>query len=194
VLTAKPGDAGAIDGAPRLYDDLDEDSLKHFEDLQAILRSVGLEYEINPRLVRGLDYYNHTVFEWLTGRLGAQAAVCAGGRYDGLVTQLGGKAAPACGYAMGVERLLALMSESGAVAPHAPPDVYLVFSGAGADAPAWQAAESLRAAGLSVVLHCGGGSFKSQMRRADASGGLRGDRRRGGGGRRPGGGQARCAS
>ncbi len=171
VLDSKnPAMQALIDGAPRLYDDLDEDSLKHFEDLQAILRSVGLEYEINPRLVRGLDYYNHTVFEWLTGRLGAQAAVCAGGRYDGLVTQLGGKAAPACGYAMGVERLLALMSESGAVAPHAPPDVYLVFSGAGADAPAWQAAESLRAAGLSVVLHCGGGSFKSQMRRADASG------------------------
>ena len=159
-----------IEGAPRLYDDLDEDSLKHFEDLQVILRSLGLDYEINPRLVRGLDYYNHTVFEWLTDRLGAQAAVCAGGRYDGLIVQLGGKPAPACGYAMGVERLLALMSDAGTVAPPSAPDVYLAFSGAGVDTSAWRAAEALRDAGLKVVLHCGGGSFKSQMRRADASG------------------------
>jgi histidyl-tRNA synthetase len=171
VLDSKnPAMQALIEAAPRLYDDLDEDSLKHFEELQAILRAVGIEYEINPRLVRGLDYYNHTVFEWLTHRLGAQAAVCAGGRYDGLVTQLGGKNAPACGYAMGVERLLALMAEAGAVAPQEAADVYLVFSGVGVDAPAWQAAESLREAGLRVVLHCGGGSFKSQMRRADASG------------------------
>ena len=120
-----------IEGAPRLYDDLDEDSLKHFEDLQAILRALGLEYEINPRLVRGLDYYNHTVFEWVTDRLGAQAAVCAGGRYDGLIEQLGGKPAPACGFAMGVERLLALMGDAGTPAPPSAPDVYLVLSGAG---------------------------------------------------------------
>ena len=171
VLDSKnPAMQAIIEGAPRLYDDLDEDSLRHFEGLQTLLRSLGLEYEINPRLVRGLDYYNHTVFEWLTDRLGAQAAVCAGGRYDGLVAQLGGKPAPACGYAMGVERLLALMSESGRAAPQSAPDVYLAFSGAGVDAPAWQAAEALREAGLSVVLHCGGGSFKAQMRRADASG------------------------
>ncbi len=171
VLDSKnPAMQALIDGAPRLYDDLDEASLKHFEDLQAILRALGLEYEINPRLVRGLDYYNHTVFEWLTDRLGAQAAVCAGGRYDGLIVQLGGKPAPACGYAMGVERLLALMGDAGTVAPAPAPDVYLVFSGAGVDATAWQAAEVLRDAGLQVVLHCGGGSFKAQMRRADASG------------------------
>jgi histidyl-tRNA synthetase len=171
VLDSKnPAMQALIEDAPRLYDDLDEDSLKHFEGLQAILRSLGLDYEINPRLVRGLDYYNHTVFEWLTERLGAQAAVCAGGRYDGLIAQLGGKPAPACGYAMGVERLLALMSEAGAVAPQSAPDVYLAFSGAGVDISAWQAAEALRDAGLKVVLHCGGGSFKSQMRRADASG------------------------
>jgi histidyl-tRNA synthetase len=171
VLDSKnPAMQALIEGAPRLYDDLDEDSLKHFEDLQVILRSLGLDYEINPRLVRGLDYYNHTVFEWLTERLGAQAAVCAGGRYDGLIAQLGGKPAPACGYAMGVERLLALMSDAGRVAPPPAADVYLTFSGAGVDASAWRAAEALRDAGLKVVLHCGGGSFKSQMRRADASG------------------------
>ncbi len=171
VLDSKnPAMQGLIEGAPRLYDDLDEDSLKHFEDLQVILRSLGLEYEINPRLVRGLDYYNHTVFEWLTDRLGAQAAVCAGGRYDGLIVQLGGKPAPACGYAMGVERLLALMSDAGTLAPPCAPDVYLAFSGAGVDTSAWRAAEALRDAGLKVVLNCGGGSFKSQMRRADASG------------------------
>jgi histidyl-tRNA synthetase len=171
ILDSKnPAMLPLIAEAPRLYDDLDETSLRHFEGVQAILRALGLEYEINPRLVRGLDYYNHTVFEWLTERLGAQSAVCAGGRYDGLVAQLGGKPAPACGYAMGVERLLALMSESGSVAPAPVPDVYLVFSGSGVEPPAWQAAEALRDAGLDVVLHCGGGSFKSQMRRADTSG------------------------
>jgi histidyl-tRNA synthetase len=171
VLDSKnPAMREVIESAPHLRDDLDEESLKHFEDLQAILRSLGLDYEINLRLVRGLDYYNHTVFEWLTERLGAQAAVCAGGRYDGLISQLGGKPAPACGYAMGVERLLALMSEAGKVAPPPTPDVYLAFSGAGVDASAWRAAEALRDAGLNVVLHCGGGSFKSQLRRADASG------------------------
>ena len=171
VLDSKnPAMQPLIEAAPRLYDDLDEDSLKHFEDLQVILRALGLEYEINPRLVRGLDYYNHTVFEWVTDRLGAQAAVCAGGRYDGLIVQLGGKPAPACGYAMGVERLLALMEGAGTVVPAPAPDVYLVFSGAGVDASAWRAAELLRDAGLKVVLHCGGGSFKAQMRRADASG------------------------
>ncbi len=171
VLDSKnPAMQVLIEGAPRLYDDLDEDSLRHFEGLQAILRSLGVDYEINPRLVRGLDYDNHTVFAWLTARLGAQAAVCAGGRYDGLIAQLGGKPAPACGYAMGVERLLALMSEAGVVAPPRVPDVYVAFSGAGVDRAAWQAAEALRDAGLTVVLHCGGGSFKSQLRRADASG------------------------
>ncbi len=129
---------------------------------------LNLDYRINPRLVRGLDYYNYTVFEWVTDRLGAQAAVCAGGRYDGLLEQLGGKPAPACGFAMGVERLLTLMGE-GRAAPPAAPDVYLVHSGADATRLAWQAAEQLRDAGLSVVFHCGGGSFKSQMKKADAS-------------------------
>jgi histidyl-tRNA synthetase len=171
VLDSKnPSMQPVIEGAPRLFDDLDEESLRHFEGLQAILRGAGIEYEIRPRLVRGLDYYNHTVFEWTTDRLGAQAAVCAGGRYDGLFAQLGGKPAPACGFAMGIERLLTLMGEAGQASVAAGPDAYVAFSGEQTELPAWRAAEALRDAGLSVVLHCGGGSFKSQLRKADGSG------------------------
>jgi histidyl-tRNA synthetase len=169
VLDSKnPAMQPLIEAAPRLYEDLDEESLAHFEQLQTTLRSVDIEYEINPRLVRGLDYYNYTVFEWLTDRLGAQAAVCAGGRYDGLFAQLGGKSAPACGFAMGVERLLALIATSRQPLAQSP-DVYLVHSGVEATRQAWHAAEQMRAARLRVVFHCGGGSFKSQMKRADAS-------------------------
>jgi histidyl-tRNA synthetase len=159
-----------IDGAPRLLDDLDEDSLKHFEELQRVLRNQGVDFEINPRLVRGLDYYNRTVFEWVTDRLGAQGTVCAGGRYDGLVEQIGGKPAPACGFAMGVERLLALMLECGKDIPHAVADVYVVHQGEAATGFAWEAVRHLRAAGLKAILHCGDGSFKAQMKKADASG------------------------
>jgi histidyl-tRNA synthetase len=170
VLDSKnPSMQAVIAEAPRLTDDLDEASVNHFEALQAILRNAGIEYQINPRLVRGLDYYNYTVFEWVTDRLGAQAAVCAGGRYDGLFAQLGGKAAPACGFAMGVERLLALMGTEEQPAAAAP-DAYLVHSGTAATQMAWRAAEQLRGAGLDVILHCGGGNFKAQMKRADASG------------------------
>jgi histidyl-tRNA synthetase len=170
VLDSKnPSMQAVIAEAPRLTDDLDEASVNHFEALQAILRNAGIEYEINPRLVRGLDYYNYTVFEWVTDRLGAQAAVCAGGRYDGLFAQLGGKAAPACGFAMGVERLLALMGTEEQPAAAAP-DAYLVHSGTAATQMAWRAVEQLRGAGLDVILHCGGGNFKAQMKRADASG------------------------
>ena len=156
--------------APKLLDELDESSLKHFDAVQVILRDAGIEYVINPRLVRGLDYYNFTVFEWVTERLGAQGTVCAGGRYDGLVEQIGGKPAPACGFAMGVERLLALMQENGFGA--LPPTVhaYIVHQGDIANRFAWTVAQQLREAGLSVILHCGGGSFKSQMKKADASG------------------------
>jgi histidyl-tRNA synthetase len=171
VLDSKnPAMQAIVAGAPRLYDDLDEVSLLHFDALQSLLRALDVEYEINPRLVRGLDYYNHAVYEWVTDRLGAQSAVCAGGRYDGLIEQLGGKPAPACGFAMGVERLLALLAQAQTAVPAVAPDVYLVHSGTGTEAPAWKAAEALRDAGLAVVVHCGGGSFKSQMRRADASG------------------------
>ena len=159
-----------IDGAPRLLDDLDEDSLKHFEGLQRSLRDQQIDFEINPRLVRGLDYYNRTVFEWVTDRLGAQGTVCAGGRYDGLVEQIGGKSTPACGFAMGVERLLALMQECGKEMLHVGPDAYVVHQGENATRFAWETVRYLRDEGLKVILHCGDGSFKSQMKKADASG------------------------
>jgi histidyl-tRNA synthetase len=137
--------------------------------MQAGLREAGVDFSINTRLVRGLDYYNRTVVEWTTTRLGAQGTVCAGGRYDGLVEQIGGKPTPACGYAMGVERLILLMQEGPArVAPG--PDVYVVRQGEAAERYAESLAERMRDAGLAVVLHCGGGSFKSQMKKADASG------------------------
>jgi histidyl-tRNA synthetase len=158
-----------IEGAPRLLDDLDEESARHFEAVQAGLRSAGVAFRVNPRLVRGLDYYNRTVFEWTTQRLGAQGTVCAGGRYDGLIEQIGGKAAPACGYARGVERLIALMHDGAAFAPPVP-DVYVVRQGDRAQDYAQTVAERMRDAGLDVVLHSGGGSFKAQMKKADASG------------------------
>ncbi len=164
--------AAVVAGAPRLLDDLEPESLAHFEQLQEMIRALGLEFEVNPRLVRGLDYYNLTVFEWITDRLGAQSAVCAGGRYDGLVAQLGGKPQPACGFAMGVERLLALMQDAGQVAAPWRPEIYLAHSGEGAQAHALRVVEQMRDQGLSAVLHCGGGSFKSQMKKADASGAL----------------------
>ena len=141
----------------------------HFEAVKRGLDDAGIAYRVNPRLVRGLDYYNYTVFEWVTDKLGAQGTVCAGGRYDGLVAQLGGKPAPACGFAMGVERLLVMLTEANLLPPPDAPDIYLVNVGAAAERMAMQAAETLRDAGLQVVLHCGGGSFKSQMKKADAS-------------------------
>ena len=156
-----------IVGAPQLLDALGEDSLKHFEGVQAILKDAGRRYEINPRLVRGLDYYNLTVFEWTSDDVGAQATVCAGGRYDGLLEEIGGKPAPACGFAIGIERLLALLSDTG---ERASPDVYLVNQGERAGRFAFRVAEALREAGFSVVQHCGSASFKSQMKKADGSG------------------------
>ncbi len=169
VLDSKnPEMQGLIAGAPRLLDTLGPASLAHFEALQSILRSMGIGFSINPRLVRGLDYYNLTVFEWVSDQLGAQGTVCAGGRYDGLFEQLGGKPQAACGWAMGIERLLALMAE--ASLPSAAPEVYLVNQGEAAAGLAFRAAEMLRDAGRSVVHHCGGGSFKSQLKKADASG------------------------
>jgi len=155
--------------APRLADDLDETSLKDFEDLQALLRDAGVVFRINPRLVRGLDYYNGAVYEWVSDRLGAQNAVCAGGRYDTLVEQIGGRPAPACGFALGVERLLTLIKGGPQAAPRVP-DVYLLRQGEAAERYGARVAEELRDAGLAVLLHCGGGGFKSQMRKADASG------------------------
>jgi histidyl-tRNA synthetase len=168
VLDSKnPQMQALIAAAPRLLDTLGDDSLRHFEGVQAVLKDAGRPYEVNPRLVRGLDYYNLTVFEWVSDDLGAQGTVCAGGRYDGLLEQIGGKAAPACGFAMGIERLLALLADPG---ERSSPDVYLVNQGELAERFAFRVAEALRDAGFSVVLHCGSASFKSQMKKADGSG------------------------
>ena len=156
--------------APRLIDFLGPESLDHFEGVQRILRDAGLPFTVNPRLVRGLDYYNLTVFEWVTDRLGAQGTICAGGRFDGLVEQLGGKPAPACGFAMGIERLIALIRDAGGEPAGPAPDVYLVHQGQDASRQAFRVAEGLRDQGIDVLLHCGGGSFKSQMKKADGSG------------------------
>jgi histidyl-tRNA synthetase len=171
VLDSKnPAMRPIIEGAPKLLDHLGEASLKHFDGLQAILKDAGLPFSIDHHLVRGLDYYNLTVFEWVTDRLGAQGTVCGGGRYDGLFTQIGGKPAPAIGFAMGVERLIALLQEAGGPVAAEAQDVYLVHQGEAADRFAFTVAERLRDHGFSVAHHCGGGSFRTQMRRADASG------------------------
>jgi histidyl-tRNA synthetase len=167
--TKNPAMQAVVTAAPKLLDELDEEAVRHFEAVQVILKQHGIAFEINPRLVRGLDYYNRTVFEWVATRLGAQGTICAGGRYDGLIEQIGGKPAPACGFAMGVERLLALIQEDGMQNPLPPLDVYVVHQGEQAQNLAWRVAEDLRDAGLRVLLHCGGGSFKSQMKKADAS-------------------------
>ena len=173
ILDSKnPAMQEIIVGAPGLMAELDAEAVAHFEAVQSILKRHGVAYEINPRLVRGLDYYNRTVFEWVTTRLGAQGTICAGGRFDGLIEQIGGKSAPACGFAMGIERLLALLQEDGMQNPRAPLDVYLVHQGELAGELASSLAEQLRDAGLNVMLHCGGGSFKSQMKKADGSGAL----------------------
>ncbi len=170
ILDSKnPAMQALNEAAPKLMDELDEAARVHFDTLQAMLHANGINFEINPRLVRGLDYYNRTVFEWVTDQLGAQGTVCAGGRYDSLVEQLGGKPAPAAGFAMGVERLLSLMELGSMTLTTQVPDAYIVHAGEAAQAFAWQVAASLRGAGLAAVLHCGGGSFKSQMKKADAS-------------------------
>ena len=170
ILDSKnPAMQKLIAGAPKLMDELDEEALQHFAAVQEILRRHDIAFEINTRLVRGLDYYNRTVFEWVTTRLGAQGTICAGGRFDGLIEQVGGKPTPACGFAMGIERLLALLQEDGMGCPPQELDVYLVHQGELADDMASGVAELLRDSGLRVLLHCGGGSFKSQMKKADAS-------------------------
>ena len=171
ILDSKnPAMQTVIEAAPRLMDHLGDASRANFEAVLAGLKAAEIPYEINPRLVRGLDYYNLTVFEWVSGALGAQSAVCSGGRYDGLFEQLGGKPTPGCGFGIGVERLLLLLETEAQELPKLEPDVWLVHQGAAADAAAPTVAEQLRDAGLKVVLHCGGGSFKSQMKKADSSG------------------------
>jgi histidyl-tRNA synthetase len=172
--TKNPAMQELVNAAPKLLDYLQAESVAHFEGVQAILRHNNVPFTINPRLVRGMDYYNRTVFEWVTDQLGSQGTVCGGGRYDPLVEMFGGKPTPACGFAIGVERILELMRASGERFAVNQCDVYVVHQGAPAQLQASVAAERLRDAGLDVVLHCaaagGAGSFKAQMKRADASG------------------------
>jgi histidyl-tRNA synthetase len=170
ILDSKnPAMQDLVRGAPKLLDRLSGASSEHFEGLQRLLAESGVEFAIDSRLVRGLDYYNRTVFEWVTDRLGAQGTVAGGGRYDGLFEQLGGKPTPACGFAIGCERMILLMQEAGTKAASALL-AYVVHDGDAATQLAWRAGEMLRDAGANVVVNGGGGSFKSQMKRADASG------------------------
>jgi len=168
--TKNPAMQAMADSAPRLFDFLGDESRAHFDGLCQLLADAGIEYRLNPRLVRGLDYYNLTVFEWVTDRLGAQGTVCGGGRYDGLIELLGGKPAPAVGFAIGMERLLDLWEQSVPPTPTPECEVYVVHQGEAAQRLAARVGEQLRDAGLSVIVHAGSSGFKSQFKRADASG------------------------
>ncbi|MBH2009725.1 MAG: histidine--tRNA ligase, partial [Xanthomonadaceae bacterium] len=173
--TKNPAMKAVVESAPRLIDFLGSQSLAHFEGLKAILDANSISWTLNHRLVRGLDYYNLTVFEFVTDRLGAQGTICAGGRYDYLIEQMGGKPAPAVGWALGVERVLELIKEQGALVEHPVPDAYAVIPEASALPVVLQTLQALRAAGISVQMHAsatpeGMGSMKSQFKRADGSG------------------------
>lgn len=175
ILDSKqPALQPVIEAAPRLIDFLGAESLAHLAAVRAVLDAAGLDYRINPRLVRGMDYYNLTVFEWVTDKLGAQGTVCGGGRYDTLIEQLGGKPAPGVGWGLGMERLLLLLEAAGVPPPLCPPDAYAIVPSREALAPAMVAVDALRAAGLAVLLHPAGkdgpGSMKAQFKKADASG------------------------
>ncbi|WP_439257253.1 histidine--tRNA ligase [Lonepinella sp. BR2271] len=162
-----------LNNAPKLLDYLDEESREHFAQLCALLDNMGIQYEINPKLVRGLDYYNKTVFEWVTTALGAQGTVCGGGRYDGLVEQLGGHATPSVGFAMGLERLVLLVQEVNQAIPvQSAVDIYLVFAGENTTLTAFKLAEKLRSElpHLRIMTHCSGGKFQKQFKRADKVG------------------------
>ncbi|OOG20791.1 histidine--tRNA ligase [Thioalkalivibrio denitrificans] len=175
ILDSKnPDMREVIRRAPSLLDHLDAESEAHFEGLKALLDAAGIAYTVNPALVRGLDYYSRTVFEWITDTLGAQGTVCAGGRYDALVEQLGGRPTPAAGFAMGLERLLAMMEAAGSLPPAPAPHAYLVLAGEGTLASGLRLAERLRdeLPGLRLVVNGGGGGFKAQIKRADKSGAL----------------------
>ena len=172
VLDSKnPAMQMVIAQAPHLQDHLDDESRRHFDELRACLDAAGIPYRVNPRLVRGLDYYTRTVFEWVTTELGAQGTICAGGRYDGLVEQLGGQSTPAAGFALGLERLAELAEHQQLTGADVAPQVYLAALGdAAVQRAGLQQAEVLRNSGLRVELNCGGGSLKSQLKRADRSG------------------------
>ena len=172
--TKNPAMQGLVESAPKLMDYLGDASLKHFEGVCGVLHAAGQPYRVNHRLVRGMDYYSLTVFEWVTDRLGAQGTVCGGGRYDGLSELMGGKPAPGIGWGMGIERVLDLLQQGGVTVPVHVPDVYAVVPSIEALPAAMKVAEDLRAAGLSVLMHAAGkdswGSVKSQFKKADASG------------------------
>jgi histidyl-tRNA synthetase len=173
ILDSKNPDMQRIvAGAPLVLDSLDAESKAHFESLCAHLKSAGIEYHVEPHLVRGLDYYTRTVFEWTTDALGSQSTVCAGGRYDGLVEQLGGAGTPGIGWAMGQERIVMLLEKQGLAALRERPDVYLVLAGGGTEIPGFRLAEQLRDAwpALKLQINLGGGSIKTQFKRADKSG------------------------
>ena len=173
ILDSKnPELADLIAGAPELGDYLDDESRDHFDHLRHLLDDVGLSYVLNPRLVRGLDYYSRTVFEWVTDRLGAQSAICSGGRYDGLVSQLGGRETPAVGWALGVERVVELMLAEGVIPTDEPPVAYFVLAGDKARREGFLLAERLRddVPGLRMTFDCSGGGIKAQLKRADRSG------------------------
>ena len=170
ILDSKnPRMQAMCEAAPKLMDSLGEVTKTHFAGVCDLLNQAGVPYSINHRLVRGLDYYNRTVFEWVTTKLGAQGTIAGGGRYDGLVERSGGKPTPACGFGIGLERVILLMQEFGVTAQNSP-DVYLVFAGDLAQNKAVGVAEQLRDLGLKVIANAGGGSFKTQMKRADKSG------------------------
>ena len=173
ILDSKnPAMQALVSAAPVLTDYLDEESRAHFATLCATLDSLKIPYTINPRLVRGLDYYSRTVFEWVTDALGAQDAICSGGRYDGLITQLGGEATPGIGFALGMERVVDLIEQAGSAGAAPPPAVYVIVSGDRATELGMKIAEELRSAfpAHGVLLNLGGGNFKAQFRRADRSG------------------------
>lgn len=170
--TKNPAMQEMADNAPRLFDFLGSASREHFDGVCARLADVGIEYRLNPRMVRGLDYYNLTVFEWVTDKLGAQATVCGGGRYDDLISLLGGKPAPAVGFAIGMERLLDIWQQSSAIEPTPECQIYMIHQGQAGQRQSVIMAESMRSAGLSVIVHGGDASFKSQFKRADVSGAL----------------------
>ena len=173
VLDSKnPAMKEMLDNAPALIDHLDEESSRQFDKLKASLDATGVKYTINPRLVRGLDYYCKTVFEWVTDELGAQGTICAGGRYDGLVEQLGGKATPAIGFALGMERILSLLESQQESEQPKTVDIYLVLLGEASEVRGLQLAEEIREQlpSVKMIAHCGGGSVKSQMKKADKSG------------------------
>lgn len=171
ILDSKnPALQGVIERAPSLVDHLDPESAAHFARLRSLLDEAGVAYVFNPRLVRGLDYYTRTVFEWVSGALGAQATVCAGGRYDGLVEQLGGRATPAAGFALGMERLVELLAQGQVQTACGEPQAYMVLLGEEAQRRGMVLAERLRDRGVSVECDAAGGSLKSQLRRADRSG------------------------